>query len=202
MKRLFGGMMLAAAAFCSPQELCAQTSDAGSGQGLSAEAMRIFSTGVPFGGAIMRASGGPDAKTVSALTDRKIAENRESIAKIALAMDRMVRAKGAGEAEKAMTAFKSDVKAYLKKFVSGYGSWPLVEWEVVGEKSQTARSCVEAMSLVLARTKDDKVKAVYEKHLAQMSRQAEKLEAKYRELCPVKPAPAEATTRASPKTSR
>ena len=150
MKRLAGCVALAAAvAFCLPQDLGAQT---------------------------------PDAGTVLAWTNG------------------MSEAKGVVAAEKAVASFKSGVRAYLKTRVSGPGGRALAEREVAGEKSRTARACVEAMTAVLARTKDEKARSVYERQLAQMSRQAEKLEARYRELRPAKPA--EATTRASPRSAR
>ena len=148
---------------------------------ISADAKDVFSWGVPMGRAITAASEGSSAKAVRDLTERKIKVNRESIEKIGLALKSMREAKSGSAAARAMSKFESAVKAYYKKYVGGYGKWPLTEEELAGEQSQTAQSVVKAMESVLSDIESESVKAVYSQKLEAQKAKAMALEARYRE---------------------
>lgn len=147
----------------------------------SPDAQSAFSWGVPMGGAIMAASQGPDAKAVRDLTERKIKVNKDSIEKIALALKAMTEAKTEAAATRAMAAFESAVKAYHKKYVGGYGKWPLSKSELLGEQSQTAQAVAKALEAVVSATANASAKAVYEKKLETVRQRAKALEARYKE---------------------
>ena len=151
---------------------------------LCVDAKDIFSWGVPMGKAITAASGGSSAKAIRDLTEKKIKANKDSIEKIGLALKSMREAKSGSAAARAMSKFESAVKAYHKKYVGGYGKWPLTEGELTGEQSQTAQAVVEALESVLSGIENESVKAVYRQKLEAQKTRAMALEARYRELMP------------------
>ena len=141
----------------------------------------FFSWGVPMGGLLQKAQNiDPDA--AMRLVEAKISANKKAISKIAAEMNKMLTAKTTSDAKRALGRFESEVRAYHNGYVSGYGEWPLKDWELAGEKESTARASVSALEDVVSKAESDAAKQVYAKRLAELKAQLENLKKRYEEM--------------------
>ena len=141
----------------------------------------FFSWGVPMGGLLQKAQNiDPDAAT--RLVEEKISANKKAIVKIAAEMNKMLTAKTTSDAKRALGKFESAVKVYHDGYVSGYGKWPLKDWELAGEKDSTARASVSALEDIVSKAESDAAKQVYAKRLAELKAHLENLKKRYEEM--------------------
>ena len=141
----------------------------------------FFSWGVPTGGLLQRAQN-IDPEAAMRLVEAKISANKKAISKIAAEMNKMLTAKTTSDAKRALGRFESEVRAYHNGYVSGYGKWPLKDWELAGEKESTARASVSALEDVVSKAESDAAKQVYAKRLAELKAQLENLKKRYEEM--------------------
>ena len=141
----------------------------------------FFSWGVPMGGLLQKAQN-IDHDAAMRLIEKKISANKKAIAKIAAEMNKMLTAKTTSDAKRALGKFESEVKVYHNGYVSGYGKWPLTNWELAGEKASTARASVAALEDIVSKTESDAAKQVYAKHLAELKAHQENLKKRYEEM--------------------
>lgn len=138
----------------------------------------FFSWGVPMGGLLQQAER-TNADETRKLTEKKISANKKAIAKIAAEMNKMPDAKTVSDAKRALARFESAVKVYHKVYVSGYGKWPLKEWEAVGEMEYTAKATIAALKDVISKTASAAAKEIYGKRLVELEARHVKLKKRY-----------------------
>ena len=139
----------------------------------------FFSWGVPMGGLILNAK---DTNAVVKVINKKISANKKAIAKIVVEMNNMLKAKTVSEAKRALTRFESGVKVYQNGYVSGYGKWPLVDWEVAGEMASIAKGTISGLEDVISKAASEAARDVYRKRLVELKESHEKLEARYEKM--------------------
>lgn len=141
----------------------------------------FFSWGVPMGSLLQKAAN-TDPDAVKRLTETKISTNKKAIAKIASEMNKMLAVRAASDAKLALTRFEKAVRSYHEGYVSGYGKWPLKEWEVVGEMESTVNVSIAALEDVISKVVSEAARAVYEKRLNEFKVRREKLKNRYEEM--------------------
>ena len=142
----------------------------------------FFSWGVPMGELYVHALNAEDTNAVFKVTNKKISANKKANAKIAAEMNNMLKAKTVSEAKRALARFESAVKAYQNGYVSGYGKWPLRDWEVAGEMANIAKQTIAALEDIIAKTASEAVKDVYGKQLVEHRASHEKLKKRYEKM--------------------
>lgn len=142
----------------------------------------FFSWGVPMGGLIQQA-GNTEPEAVKKLIEKKIVANKKAIEKIMVEMRKMPSVKTESDAKRALARFESAVKAYHNVYVSGYGKWPLKDWEVVGEMANTVKASIAALNDVISKAASEPAKAVYGKRLEEFQSRHDKLKKHYEEMC-------------------